>query len=229
MSMTSLTARSAVALIAACVLCAGAAAQTWPDRPIKLIVNFPPGGSRSAPAHRTRRLEAIKQPVVVENRRERTGRRRRRGCQVAADGTRFRVRWRDDRRPVRPIRSSYDTQKGGSVALARDRARLSVSASVGAREKPQRVRRLRARQPRKAILRVSGQWQLPASRCRDVHARGEDRGNPRPVQGRCAGAQRPAGRAGAVHVRSRSGSATCDRWQVDGARCCEWQTRFTIP
>ena len=70
MSITSPVGRSAVALIAACALCAHAAAQTWPDKPVKLIVNFPPGGVADTLARAIAPgiSEAIKQPVVVENR-----------------------------------------------------------------------------------------------------------------------------------------------------------------
>ncbi len=70
MSITRAVARSALALIAACLLCANAAAQAWPDKPIRLIVNFPPGGVADtlARAIAPGLSESIKQPVVVENR-----------------------------------------------------------------------------------------------------------------------------------------------------------------
>src|SRR5437667_12401819 len=70
MTITSATGRSIVALIAAFALCAHAAAQAWPDKPVKLIVNFPPGGVADTLARAIAPgvSEAIKQPVVVENR-----------------------------------------------------------------------------------------------------------------------------------------------------------------
>jgi hypothetical protein len=70
MLITSAVGRSALALIAACVLCADAVAQSWPDKPVKLIVNFPPGGVADTLARAISPgvSEAIKQPVVVENR-----------------------------------------------------------------------------------------------------------------------------------------------------------------
>ncbi|VTY36443.1 Tripartite tricarboxylate transporter family receptor [Xylophilus ampelinus] len=61
----------ATALLAAvAALPLPAAAQAWPDKPIKVIVNFPPGGA----ADQLARLigqplsEALHQPVVIENR-----------------------------------------------------------------------------------------------------------------------------------------------------------------
>ena len=61
---------AAVALIVACALCIPASAQTWPDKPIKLIVNFPPGGVADTLARNIgpSLSEAVKQPVVIENR-----------------------------------------------------------------------------------------------------------------------------------------------------------------
>src|SRR4030095_5073818 len=62
--------RTAVALIAACALSMPSSAQTWPDKPIKLIVNFPPGGVADTLARNIGPglSEALKQPVVIENR-----------------------------------------------------------------------------------------------------------------------------------------------------------------
>ena len=62
--------RPAVALVVACALCVTASAQSWPDKPIKLIVNFPPGGVADTLARSIGPglSEALKQPVVIENR-----------------------------------------------------------------------------------------------------------------------------------------------------------------
>ena len=62
--------RSAIALIAAFALCGHVAAQPWPDKTIRLIVNFPPGGVADTLARAIAPgiSEAIRQPVVVENR-----------------------------------------------------------------------------------------------------------------------------------------------------------------
>ena len=69
--IASKAARCAFVLLVVCTLCTSAAAQTWPERPLKLIVNFPPGGVADTLARSIAPgiSEAIKQPVVVENRR----------------------------------------------------------------------------------------------------------------------------------------------------------------
>src|SRR3954468_19250477 len=48
---------------------AGAEAQTYPSRPITLIVPFPPGGSTDAAARilSERMKQSLGQPVVIEN------------------------------------------------------------------------------------------------------------------------------------------------------------------
>ena len=59
---------------AACALLACAHAQThaatWRSKPIKVIVNFPPGGAADQIARAVSQplQEALKQPVVIENR-----------------------------------------------------------------------------------------------------------------------------------------------------------------
>ena len=64
--------RPARFLIAACLLAAApqAFAQAWPDKPIRLIVNFGTGGAPDMVArlYAPRLSEALGQPVVVENR-----------------------------------------------------------------------------------------------------------------------------------------------------------------
>jgi tripartite-type tricarboxylate transporter receptor subunit TctC len=51
-------------------LCLSAAAQNWPTKPVKIVVNFPPGGAADqiARAIGVPLSEALGQPVVVENR-----------------------------------------------------------------------------------------------------------------------------------------------------------------
>lgn len=73
MPMLSSTRRHAllVFLAAACLLGSNAArAETWPSRPVTLIVSFEPGGSTDISARAVAQALAVelKQPVVVENR-----------------------------------------------------------------------------------------------------------------------------------------------------------------
>jgi len=62
--------RCVLALLALSTLCVQAYAQTWPDKPVKLIVNFPPGGVADTLARNIAPTlsDALKRTVVVENR-----------------------------------------------------------------------------------------------------------------------------------------------------------------
>ena len=61
--------RTLFALAAACCLAPAALAQTWPSKPVHIIVPYPPGGSSDIIARAISKplSEALKQPVVVEN------------------------------------------------------------------------------------------------------------------------------------------------------------------
>ena len=65
----SLVALGSAAVLAA-LCCSQALAQAWPNRPIKMLVGFPPGGSTDLAARvlATRLSQQLGQPVVVENR-----------------------------------------------------------------------------------------------------------------------------------------------------------------
>jgi tripartite-type tricarboxylate transporter receptor subunit TctC len=59
----------AVSLLCACVWASGACAQSYPDRPITMLVGFPPGGADDAIARiiHDPMEKALGQPVVIEN------------------------------------------------------------------------------------------------------------------------------------------------------------------
>ena len=61
--------RFSLALIAGLVCCGAALAQSWPAKPIRLVVNFPPGGAADVMARALAPVlsDALKQPVVIEN------------------------------------------------------------------------------------------------------------------------------------------------------------------
>src|SRR5215211_1909483 len=68
--MMTRTIATIAALLAATLACgSGALAQTYPSRPITMIVPFPPGGATDAIARilNERLRQAFGQPVIIEN------------------------------------------------------------------------------------------------------------------------------------------------------------------
>jgi tripartite-type tricarboxylate transporter receptor subunit TctC len=58
-----------VSIFCACILASGASAQTYPDRPVTMLVAFPPGGADDAIARiiQDPMQKALGQPIVIEN------------------------------------------------------------------------------------------------------------------------------------------------------------------
>jgi len=56
-------------IISTCILASAASAQTYPDRPVTMIVAFPPGGADDATARiiQDAMQKALGQPIVIEN------------------------------------------------------------------------------------------------------------------------------------------------------------------
>jgi tripartite-type tricarboxylate transporter receptor subunit TctC len=67
--MARLRALAAPIVVACLLVCSAASAQTYPDRPITMIVAFPPGGADDATARiiQDPLQKALGQPVVIEN------------------------------------------------------------------------------------------------------------------------------------------------------------------
>ena len=61
--------RNIVAISVLSVLCSFANAQTWPNKPVRIVLQFPPGGSTDVVARILAQsmTTALGQPVVVEN------------------------------------------------------------------------------------------------------------------------------------------------------------------
>jgi tripartite-type tricarboxylate transporter receptor subunit TctC len=151
MSIPAATCRAALAFCAALAFSAPAAAQTWPDKPVKLVVNFPPGGVADTLARAIAPgiSDAIKQPVVVENRPGANGMI---GAEVVAkspaDGYTFLVT-SGGAMTIDPFIYSnipYDTQKDLTpvASLAVVRVYLLVHPSVPAKNLNEFVAYLRA-------------------------------------------------------------------------------------
>src|SRR3989475_4921408 len=186
MSITSAVGRSAVALIAACALCAHAAAQTWPDKPVKLIVNFPPGGVADTLARAIAPgvSEAIKQPVVVENRPGANGAIGADAVAKApADGYTFLVT-SGGAMTVDPFiyaNLPYDTQKDLTpvASLAIVRVFLMVHPSVPAKNLNEFVAYARAN-PGKLSYGSAGSGRPPPNASGVFKRAAENHANPRP-------------------------------------------------
>jgi tripartite-type tricarboxylate transporter receptor subunit TctC len=68
-STARLARQAGAALLATALLLPAAHADTWPSRPLKLIVPFPPGGAADAVGRidAEKLSEVLKQPIVIDN------------------------------------------------------------------------------------------------------------------------------------------------------------------
>ena len=149
------------------------AAQAWPDKPIRIVVNFPPGGAADQIARLVGQplQEALGQPVVIENR---TGA----GGNVAGDAV---AKSAPDGytllmssggmvsvNPHIYAKMTFDPAKDLSpvAAAARVLGLPRRQAGVPGEQRPG-VPRLREGEPRQAQLRHARQRQLAAPRRRD--------------------------------------------------------------
>jgi tripartite-type tricarboxylate transporter receptor subunit TctC len=68
-ALTRLAARTALACVGLIAFAVPAAAQTWPTRPVRIVVTFPPGGSSDIVARQIAPIlgEKLGQSVIVEN------------------------------------------------------------------------------------------------------------------------------------------------------------------
>src|SRR6516162_11507498 len=68
-SVMNLMRALAASIFSACILANGASAQTYPDRPVTMLVAIPPGGADDATARiiQDPMQDALGQPIVIEN------------------------------------------------------------------------------------------------------------------------------------------------------------------
>jgi ferredoxin len=198
-------------------------AQAFPNKPVKLIVNFPPGGAADVIGRALAQQlgDQLKQQVVVENRPGANGNI---GADAVAkspaDGHTL-LMSSGGAMTVNPFlytKMPFDAEKDlvPVASAARVLVFLMTHPSVPVNSVAG-VRRLRQGQPGQAELRLGRQRQQPAPGRRDVQAPGRLRGHARALQGRRAGADRPAGRPGAVHVRPRPRPAPREGRQAQAA------------
>jgi hypothetical protein len=194
-----------------------------PARPVKLVVNFPPGGAADVigRALAQQLSEQVKQQVVVENKPGANGNLGADAVAKApADGSTL-LMSSGGAVTVNPFlytKMPFDAERDlvPVASVARVLVFLMTNPSVPVNNGAG-VHRLRQGQPRQAELRLGRQRQLAAPGRRDVQAAGQVRGHAHPLPRRRAGAGRPAGRPGAVHVRPRPRPAPREGRQAQAA------------
>ncbi len=191
---------------------AGASAQAFPTKPIRLLVPFAPGGSSEIVARSVAQELQVARPVGL--RREQAGWRRH---DRDARPERRRARWpyagprprrRAGRESIRDVEAAVRRQQGLRTGrAARARADGVRRQRDGSGEEPPRVRRAGEEQAGPVELQLGRQWQLGPPDLRvpedgDRHLR-----RPHSLSGHRAAVDRPARRAHRGSVDWRSGRA----------------------
>ena len=201
-------------------------AQTaWPAKPIRLLVGFAAGGSTDVTARIIGQAlsERLGQPIIIENRPGAGG-------NIAADAA---AKADPDGYTLMLTTSTtfatnpslykslpYDVQTDFSpIALTAFIPKSAGRPSIGSGQQRRGIRRLPEGKPRQAELRLGRQRLLAAYRRRVVQLPRRRAHGPCSLSRRCAGRERPVGRAASGHLRAiaRSAAAGAGR-QGPGAR-----------
>ena len=221
--MRVVTLRIGCTLLLALAWAACAMAQTWPSKPIRWIVPFPPGGANDVTARSVaeRLVQALGQPVVVENRPGAAG----------TIGTELVEVVRPERPPsvsisdtitaaphLYPKLAFHPIRDFAAVTqLARLPVVIAAHPSLGVGSLAI-VRGRRQEEPRPGI-RDGWRGDAAAHRRRVVRKPRRDPADPCAVQRRRAGHHRPSGRAGPARgARRRPAHSPLQDRQVEAAR-----------
>ena len=213
------------ALVVLAAVVSPAAAQSYPNRPIRLIVSFPPGGAVDVIARTvgTPLGERLGQQVVVDNRpgieRQHRGRHRR-ARQARRPYAAARLR-RAVRRQSAHLRQDGGPADAGFRAGREPDLEHAHPGGESERRAGQRLsglRRLRQARQLAAVLRLDRQRQHASPRHGAAEAARQGRSHPRAVQGRRAGRHRGGGGRKPPDVRRRLGRADDQVGQAEGAR-----------
>ena len=195
-------------LVVSLGLSASAAAQSWPQKPLRYIVPFPPGAFNDTLA-RTLSAELQKplgQPVIVENR---PGGNTIIATELAAKSPPDGYTLYGAALPFSVIQSLYKTsfdvtKDFAPITLAGVTPNLLVANTNAPVSSVQGADRLRQGQSRQAELRLHRQRHLEPPVVRAVQGDDRHQRHAHPLQGQRAGGDRPHRRPGAGDVRQHA-------------------------